>query len=160
MIFRLFYIITILRLLLIFCSHPVALLSLILLQTFTICLNLWTLMKTTWFAYILFLIFLGGLIILFVYVVRLASNEKFEPEYYNFIVFLIISLAFILILWAGFYFIKINFNFNLNLHSYISIIISKNLFYPTIIIIIYLLYTLIVAVKVSSKLEGPLRNTV
>lgn len=31
---------------------------------------------------------------------------------------------------------------------------------PTLIIIFYLLYTLIVAVKIASKFEGPLRNLI
>jgi len=40
------------------------------------------------------------------------------------------------------------------------ILFSKNLFTPTIIIIIYLLITLIIVVKISNKIEGPLRNLI
>ncbi|MGL5470365.1 MAG: NADH-quinone oxidoreductase subunit J [Shewanella sp.] len=31
-----------------------------------------------WFSYILFLVFLGGVLVLFIYMTSLASNEKFE----------------------------------------------------------------------------------
>jgi NADH-ubiquinone oxidoreductase chain 6 len=33
--------------------------------------------RNFWFSYILFLVFLGGVLVLFIYITRLASNEKF-----------------------------------------------------------------------------------
>ena len=96
--------------------------------------------------------------VLFVYIVRLASNEKFSV---NFSLTIILSAAVrfmsFSILYLSF-FDKTQSLFRNNFFEQTIIIFRGTLVAPTILIIFYLLYTLIVAVKVSSKLEGPLRN--
>lgn len=130
----------------------------ILIQTLIICLLIWTLIKTRWFSFILFLIFLGGLIVLFVYVVSLASNEKFEINIEE-IIFIFSILFFIfLIIFSSRFFNKIFDTLNFNLTDQTLIIFSKEAIILIRLIITYLLFTLIVAVKISSKYEGPLRN--
>jgi len=63
--------------------HPVIILILILIQSTILCLIIWIYLNSSWLSYILFLIFLGGLIVLFMYITRLASNEKFELRLTN-----------------------------------------------------------------------------
>nr|YP_009652405.1 NADH dehydrogenase subunit 6 [Sinella curviseta]QAU56476.1 NADH dehydrogenase subunit 6 [Sinella curviseta] len=139
-------------------SHPVSILMLILLQTLFICILMFSMLKTSWFSYILFLIFLGGLMVLFVYIVSLASNEKFSV---NFSLTIILSAAVSFMSFSILYlsfFDKTQSLFSNNFFEQTMMIFSGTLVAPTILIMFYLLYTLIVAVKVSSKLEGPLRN--
>lgn len=122
------------------------------------CLIIWIFIKTRWFSFILFLIFLGGLIVLFVYVIRLASNEKFELNYEEIIVLLLIVITTLTIMILPSFFIK-NFEIlRFNLFDQTILIFSFEIIILTILVITYLLFTLIVAVKISSKYEGPLRN--
>jgi len=141
-------------------SHPIILIAVILSQSLLICLLIWIKIKIRWFSFILFLIFLGGLMVLFIYISRLASNEKFYIKFNTFTNSLAVSFSLTLI------FIIFNFNTSnlksewINIDSLFKEIYSISIFSPTLITIIYLLLTLIVVVKVRSKYEGPLRNII
>jgi NADH-ubiquinone oxidoreductase chain 6 len=50
----------------------------LLIQTLIVALLTGVLASSFWFSYILFLVFLGGMLVLFIYVTRLASNEMFS----------------------------------------------------------------------------------
>jgi len=138
-------------------SSPLTLLVRILRQTLAICFLGWLISNSRWFAFILFIIYLGGLIVLFVYIVRLASNEKLFFKT-NFFILATSSIFFILFL----FFSKINFldlriiknNFSINFYF-----IFSN--YRLILIvprILYLLFSLIVIIKICNKFNGPLKS--
>lgn len=59
-------------------SHPISIGLLILLQALLISLFTGALSNNFWFSYILFLVFLGGLLILFSYMTRLVPNQTFK----------------------------------------------------------------------------------
>ncbi|RCK67890.1 hypothetical protein DT076_18960 [Desertihabitans brevis] len=117
----------------------------------------------------LFLVFLGGILVLFIYVTSLASNEIFTFSIKLIITTIIIFLLRISILFfidknilTQYYNIEIESIFNIN--SYIlenSISLVKLYNYPTnlltIILINYLLITLIAVVKITKLFKGPLR---
>jgi NADH-ubiquinone oxidoreductase chain 6 len=126
--------------------------------------------KTFWFSYVLFLIFLGGILVLFIYVTSLASNEIFN--------FSIKLLVFSLLNFLTFYFLLIFIDKTLVINNLInndnetltiintylienSLILNKLYNFPinliTIILIIYLFLTLIAVVKITNVFEGPLR---
>lgn len=126
--------------------------------------------KTFWFSYILFLIFLGGLLVLFIYVTSLASNEIFSFSSKIFILRLRLFLFNIFIF--TFLDISLFINYLINYETQIielirlltpenSFILNKLYNYPiniiTIILIVYLFLTLIAAVKITTIFEGPLR---
>nr|YP_009945249.1 NADH dehydrogenase subunit 6 [Leptopeza flavipes]QOE17374.1 NADH dehydrogenase subunit 6 [Leptopeza flavipes]UJG45147.1 NADH dehydrogenase subunit 6 [Leptopeza flavipes] len=151
-------------------NHPLAMGLMLLLQTFLICLITGLLTKTFWFSYILFLIFLGGMLVLFIYVTSLASNEMFSlSSNLIFISFMMISmllLFMIVIDKMNIYPLLYNNEMNemYNLNSFIqenSLMLNKLYNYPTnlisILLIIYLLITLIVIVKITNIFYGPLR---
>jgi len=139
--------------------HPVIILILILIQSTILCLIIWIYLNSSWLSYILFLIFLGGLIVLFMYITRLASNEKFELRLTN------LNQAIIVRVLINFIWVTSNFfHFNKTPENSTTIkqtkiIFSSELILLTIIIITYLLITLVVAVKITSKIEGPIRKT-
>nr|YP_009753961.1 NADH dehydrogenase subunit 6 [Dicranocentrus wangi]QIT06442.1 NADH dehydrogenase subunit 6 [Dicranocentrus wangi] len=141
-------------------THPIAILSMVLIQTMNICIMSWITIKTSWFSYILFLIFLGGLMILFVYITSMASNEKFEMNFnetlaLNKKMFLIVSLVITLLTF--------NKNYSTNnapLTQHNMMIFSNSLIMPSILMMTYLLMTLIVAVKIVNMYEGPLRSVI
>lgn len=126
--------------------------------------------KTFWFSYVLFLIFLGGILVLFIYVTSLASNEIFNFS----IKLLIFSLCNFFSIYVIFIIIDKNLIINylinyendtlLNIKRYLienSLILNKLYNFPinliTIILIIYLFLTLIAVVKITNIFEGPLR---
>jgi len=96
--------------------------------------------------------------VLFVYVVSLASNEKFELKYEETYRWAIISTFIIILFTISLYFNKIAENVNINLYNQTLIIFSDEIIIIITLVIAYLLFTLIIAVKISSKYEGPLRN--
>lgn len=154
----------------IFIKHPLAIGLILLIQTFFICLISGLITKRFWFSYVLFLIFLGGMLVLFIYVTSLASNEIFNFS----IRLLIFGIINFLIIYFCLYFIDkpllINYIFNheseridniknLPIENYL--ILNKLYNFPinliTILLIIYLFLTLIAVVKITNIFEGPLR---
>lgn len=141
-------------------KSPIIIIIIIIIQRLNICLITWIVSKTRWFSYTLFLIFIGGIIILFVYIVSLASNEKIKIRIKNIIKNKTIFIS-ILTLILVFSFTKtINLNNRYLLINQLSPIINVNTSISIIIIITYLLITLIVVIKISNKIEGPLRNMI
>lgn len=127
-------------------------------------------MKRFWFSYILFLIFLGGLLVLFIYVTSLASNEMFNFSnkiiFFLLIIFFLIFSTFLLLDKLVILNNLINQeNENLNfMKSFIienSLNLNKLYIFPinltTILLIMYLFFTLIAVVKITNIFEGPLR---
>lgn len=121
-----------------------------------------------WFSYILFLIIVGGILILFIYITRIASNEKFKLSYKIILLIFRISLLLLLIITFIDSFLFNNINIlelkNQNLNYYYNYSINKYLNWPSnlilFIIIIYLLITLIIVVKITNIEYGPLRQII
>jgi len=61
-------------------KHPIAIGILLLIQTTIVRLIRGTIYKRFWFSYILFIIIIGGILVLFIYITGLASNEIFSPS--------------------------------------------------------------------------------
>nr|AVN67904.1 NADH dehydrogenase subunit 6 [Epilampra maya] len=144
-------------------NHPLAMWLILLMQTVLISVITGMLSQSFWFSYILFLIFLGGMLVLFIYVTSLASNEMFSMSS-NLILLMLMILPILIIL---FYMLIMKFNnqetmnlfINSN-HTFMPIMKLYNL--PTNIITImlasYLFLTLIAVVKITSIFKGPLRQ--
>nr|ADE09684.1 NADH dehydrogenase subunit 6 [Bactrocera dorsalis]ADE09686.1 NADH dehydrogenase subunit 6 [Bactrocera dorsalis]QCC24879.1 NADH dehydrogenase subunit 6 [Bactrocera dorsalis]QCC24884.1 NADH dehydrogenase subunit 6 [Bactrocera dorsalis]QCC25222.1 NADH dehydrogenase subunit 6 [Bactrocera dorsalis] len=152
-------------------NHPLAMGLMLLIQTLQICLITGLMAKSFWFSYVLFLIFLGGMLVLFIYVTSLASNEMFSLSMKLTIICMMIMLTTTLI--AAFLdkmstssFIQNLemqplYNFNLTV-SENSLSLHKLYNYPTnfitILLMNYLLITLIAVVKITKLFYGPLRQ--
>nr|QXM16997.1 NADH dehydrogenase subunit 6 [Neoneuromus fenestralis] len=150
-------------------KHPLAMGLMLLLQTIMICLLSGIMLKTFWFSYILFLIMLGGMLVLFIYMTSLASNELFSISMKNlifnltmiFIMFILISME---INPSAHFMLNMDTNYTNN-----SMLINENSLdliklynFPTmnltILLINYLFLTLIIIVKITSFFYGPLRQ--
>ena len=130
------------------------------------------LIKTYWFSYILFLTFLGGLLVLFIYVSRIASNELFKTNYKLISLFLTLSLLIILTsIFININRLKLNYShkseieiinflnifFNNDNKINLSKLYNNQTFILIIILIIYLFITLVAVVKITNIYFGPLR---
>nr|UQJ73691.1 NADH dehydrogenase subunit 6 [Potthastia sp. 1XL] len=152
-------------------KHPMAMGLTLLAQTFIICIITGNYSKTFWFSYVLFLIFLGGMLVLFIYVTSLASNEMFSFSMKMFMmasIFMFLCLLIMLILDNNILMNYLSLNNEMlnmmNIKSFIienSISLNKLYNFPTnlmtILLINYLFLTLIAAVKITNMFEGPLR---
>lgn len=143
----------------------------ILLQTFIICLIIGLITKTFWFSYILFLIFIGGILVLFIYVSSIASNEIFSISFKTIFISIILILRFLIIIIIidkiNYYPIINNNEINeiFNINSFLkenNLNLNKLYNFPTnlitILLINYLFVTLIAIVKITDIFFGPLRQ--
>nr|ALO77671.1 NADH deshydrogenase subunit 6 [Formicomus sp. FOR01] len=145
-----------------FMMHPLSMGLILLIQTLMVSLMTGKFCINYWFSYILFLILIGGMLILFMYMTSIASNEKFKPNM-KFIMLLPIPLMTLFIpeMWKFteklpiINHIKFNIPDNLELSMIKFIHLPLNL--VLVFMIIYLLLTLIAIVKIINISSGPLR---
>nr|YP_010713167.1 NADH dehydrogenase subunit 6 [Thaumatomyia glabra]WDA94059.1 NADH dehydrogenase subunit 6 [Thaumatomyia glabra] len=152
-------------------NHPLAMGLTLLIQTIFICILTGLITKTFWFSYVLFLIFLGGMLVLFIYVTSLASNEmfSFSTKLITYSVILITINSLIILFMNDFSYFNINiFNNEMNSLTDNVMLLKENTLslnklynYPTnmitILLMNYLLITLIAIVKITKLFYGPLR---
>nr|UEN66871.1 NADH dehydrogenase subunit 6 [Diaethria gabaza eupepla] len=154
-----------------FLNHPFSMGLMILTQTLLLCMLSGMMINTYWFSYILFLVFLGGLLVLFIYVSSIASNEYFKSFFFLkmmmviFFFSLMISLFMYNLNWMNFYFNDEMINFfnkflftNNEFNMNICKLYNNQTYYLTIMMIIYLFITLIAIVKITNIIMGPLRT--
>nr|QZJ45830.1 NADH dehydrogenase subunit 6 [Holotrichia parallela] len=147
-------------------KHPMSLGLTLLIQTIVTTLTMGYFNLNFWYSYILFLVMIGGMLVLFIYMTSVASNEKFT---FSIKITLMIILMFLIMLFFMMmmdpFFPNIN---NLNTESYsnnMNYTMSLNKFFNTpmslvmFMMIIYLLMTLIAVVKITNIKSGPLRHS-
>nr|ATR80948.1 NADH dehydrogenase subunit 6 [Cricula trifenestrata] len=159
-------------LLMYFLIHPLSMGLMILIQTLLTCILSGIMIKTYWFSYILFLTFLGGLLVLFLYVSSIASNELFTFNL-KMKIFIMFSLLFLFILsYYNLYNLKwLNLsNNNSEMNNFFPIMFlnenkinlnklyNNQTFLLTYLLIIYLFITLVAMVKITNIFYGPLRS--
>nr|YP_010952797.1 NADH dehydrogenase subunit 6 [Tetraloides heterodactylus]WMQ53217.1 NADH dehydrogenase subunit 6 [Tetraloides heterodactylus] len=147
-------------------THPLSLGLSLLIQTILISMTAGLYTSSFWFSYILFMIFLGGMLVLFIYVASLASNEFFNFSLMTFFSFFFLLLSLIFFAYfldpmltsskSSIFLSPINTNL-MSTPSIISWIYSQPLMNFTLFIILYLLLTLLVVVKITNLFTGPLR---
>nr|YP_009406950.1 NADH dehydrogenase subunit 6 [Typhlatya galapagensis]ASA39473.1 NADH dehydrogenase subunit 6 [Typhlatya galapagensis] len=148
-------------------THPLAMGTTLLIQTVIIAVLVSFSLKTTWFSYILFLIFLGAMLVLFIYVASLAPNEPFSISKMLLKVMFIGTLISILFIFMD---PTINPIYtlietsslapmqNIKMTSNILSTMYNNMTMKmTLFLILYLLLTLVVVVKIMTTHFGPLR---
>nr|AVN67357.1 NADH dehydrogenase subunit 6 [Byrsotria rothi] len=145
-------------------SHPLAIGLIILIQTVVISMISGLLSQSFWFSYILFLIFLGGMLVLFIYVASLASNEMFSLDVKSILISIISAIVMYCIIKT-----LSSTNFQ-NQETNTFMILSNQSTLPliklynkptnmiTIMLALYLLLTLIVVVNITNIFKGPLRQ--
>nr|YP_010946671.1 NADH dehydrogenase subunit 6 [Margattea angusta]WGO57389.1 NADH dehydrogenase subunit 6 [Margattea angusta] len=145
-----------------FTNHPMIMGMILLTQTTLIALITGMISPTFWFSYILFLIFIGGMLILFIYMTSLASNEIITITKKTMLLMMAIIIPII--------FIKQiqshpqpqdNYMFT-NMYNLFNNQVLKLYNMPTHLITImmgsYLFLSLIAVVKITNIFMGPLRK--
>nr|AND96390.1 NADH deshydrogenase subunit 6 [Onthophagus schwaneri] len=147
-------------------KHPLSMGLMLLIQTINMSLYMGYFHTNYWFSYILFLIMIGGMLILFIYMTSVASNEKFYPS----IKLLMFTLMMIMFWFMMFYFMD-TYYINLNniyneyqLNDEMNFSLNKYFNAPNYLmmyfLITYLLITLLVIVKITNfSKSGTLRSS-
>uniref|UniRef100_UPI0031F3730D NADH dehydrogenase subunit 6 n=1 Tax=Dericorys tibialis TaxID=3139890 RepID=UPI0031F3730D len=151
-------------------SHPMSLMLFIIIQTFLVGLMTGTMMESFWLSYILFLTFLGGMLVLFIYITSIASNELFQPKSITMMLtlFLWSMITILLIITDKTMFMDFfkntetnNMNPLINFQE-MTTSLEKLYNHPTFIVtmmmMIYLFFALLAVVKITNINQGPIRK--
>nr|YP_011021947.1 NADH dehydrogenase subunit 6 [Forficulitermes planifrons]WQM47334.1 NADH dehydrogenase subunit 6 [Forficulitermes planifrons]WQM47347.1 NADH dehydrogenase subunit 6 [Forficulitermes planifrons] len=143
-------------------KHPMAMGLMLLMQTTLMCLISGTMYSSFWFSYILFMIMIGGMLVLFMYMTSLASNEMFSASNK--------MMATMTVLMPILFYVMptVTNNKEMNMHDKMmenEIINTTTVMYNqmmgtmTTLLVLYMLLTLIVVVNIINVSKGPLRHT-
>nr|AXS66178.1 NADH dehydrogenase subunit 6 [Curculionoidea sp. 31 KM-2017] len=151
----------------IFLSHPLSMGSILFMQTILISISSGLMHSNFWFSYIIFLIMIGGMLVMFMYMTSIASNEKFtHPSKPIYILSSIFMTCWLLSLISDSYFsatlIKTFNSFKQPILLFNDFSLSKFFNKPSmnlmIFLITYLLISLIAIVKITDNYKGTLRQ--
>nr|WPN89801.1 NADH dehydrogenase subunit 6 [Fenusa sp. 1 GYN-2023a] len=148
---------------------PLSMGFMLMIQTLTVVISTGMLSFNFWYSYMLFLVMIGGLIIMFIYLASLSSNMKFKFNMNHLMKNMIMTMMIFFLIY------KMNTNFNMinyEMMNMIELEMDKNMMMkmslmklynkPTnlmmILIINYLLITMFIIVKITNIKMGPLRK--
>nr|YP_010411414.1 NADH dehydrogenase subunit 6 [Agrilus sichuanus]URN73060.1 NADH dehydrogenase subunit 6 [Agrilus sichuanus] len=149
-----------------FTKHPLSMGFNLLVQTIMISLITGMLNYNFWYSFILFLIMVGGMLILFIYMTSVASNEKFS---FSIPMMMILSSSFLIIIMSSYLLeptitsteVMTSMTQQFNSQIKWNYSLSKFLSYPQnlklIMLMSYLFLALVAIVKITSIKHGPLR---
>nr|YP_009906598.1 NADH dehydrogenase subunit 6 [Lysmata vittata]QLI42516.1 NADH dehydrogenase subunit 6 [Lysmata vittata]QQP21707.1 NADH dehydrogenase subunit 6 [Lysmata vittata] len=147
-------------------SSPLSMGVTLLIQTLMICSIMSFFLKSVWFSYILFLIFLGAMLVLFIYIASIASNEKFHLSSLFFCLPFLVLMMTLFSFWDPMTLFQpfltefsstTQKEISTSSSFHISMIYSPSYMSMTMFVIVYLLLTLVVVVKITGSFWGPLR---
>nr|YP_009917455.1 NADH dehydrogenase subunit 6 [Drabescus ineffectus]QLJ57903.1 NADH dehydrogenase subunit 6 [Drabescus ineffectus] len=136
---------------------PMSLGMMLLLQTFFSTILMSKMLSSSWLTFIMFLMMVGGLLILFMYMSSIASNEKFKVNMSLYLILIILALPFE----------ELTFNMIINEKQtimnypeaiYMSKIFNKSGMIITFMMFCYLILTMISVIKIIKIYKGPLRS--
>lgn len=113
--------------------------------SFVILINL---ISSAWYGYLLFLIFIGGLLVLFIYICIIRSNIIFKVEISQ-IVLLLTLLRF----YFSFIFSELNYVFLGNSASDSGITIKMSIFLSLVSILLVIFLAIVQIIKLKSSLQ-------
>nr|YP_009915363.1 NADH dehydrogenase subunit 6 [Palomena viridissima]QLF99783.1 NADH dehydrogenase subunit 6 [Palomena viridissima] len=146
----------IMSLIMLYLNHPLSMGLILIIQTMMTAVIVGYMMSSFLFSYIIMMIMLSGVLVLFIYMSSIASNEKFNSPIKMMAVSL---LLFIIINYYMFMYNNMNMMNNLYMNEIISLIKIFNTMTAqiTMMMIMYLLLTMIVVSNIAKVTEGPLR---
>nr|AQP27037.1 NADH dehydrogenase subunit 6 [Neocapritermes sp. H TB-2017] len=143
-------------------KHPMAMGLMLLIQTTMVCIISGTMYSSFWFSYILFMIMIGGMLVLFMYMTSLASNEMFSPSNKMLMVTLVTMPSLMYMMPAVINNKEMN-SYNTMMENEITttttVMYNQMMGTMTTLLVLYMLLTLIVVVNIINVSKGPLRHT-
>nr|ADD62154.1 NADH dehydrogenase subunit 6 [Takobia yixiani] len=150
-----------------FLSHPVSMGLTLIMHALLVGVTAGLLSGSLWFSYILFLVFLGGVLVLYIYMTSLASNEKFSTNFTlagGGLVLMISCMLGVVVATphlGGVEFLHGTSDFNSSdFGSWVTMskLYDVNSFVLTTFLVVYLLFVLLVCAEVAGTHRGALRG--
>nr|QSD57215.1 NADH dehydrogenase subunit 6 [Tachypleus gigas] len=132
-------------------NHPIMMILNLIFLTILSSLLTTLFMKISWFSYTLFLIMLGGMLVVFIYITSLAPNESFKLSI-NTLTLMSITFPLTLLMYNNMFHHKPS-----TFKSSIMNMFSSLSLLTTILLVSFLLITLIAVVKISKISQGPIQ---
>nr|YP_009350933.1 NADH dehydrogenase subunit 6 [Furculitermes soyeri]AQP28141.1 NADH dehydrogenase subunit 6 [Furculitermes soyeri] len=143
-------------------KHPLAMGLMLLMQTTMVCLISGTMYSSFWFSYILFMIMIGGMLVLFMYMTSLASNEMFSPSNKMMVVTLLTLPALMYIMPTTTNSKEMSAHETMmesEITTTTTVMYNQTMGIMTTLLVLYMLLTLIVVVNIINVSSGPLRHS-
>nr|WOW99019.1 NADH dehydrogenase subunit 6 [Dictyopharidae sp. 1 WQW-2023a] len=143
-------------------NHPIALGTMMIMQTTLMCIQQVNQSYTPWFSYIMFITTIGGIMVMFIYMSSIASNEKLKKNIFIVMTWMISMMILLNLTKSNLVMNMMEMKLNtLNMEEMKSTtkMFNKPKMYMTIIIMMMLLITMISVTKIASTFEGPLKIT-
>nr|YP_010024745.1 NADH dehydrogenase subunit 6 [Pseudothemis zonata]QOQ35030.1 NADH dehydrogenase subunit 6 [Pseudothemis zonata] len=144
-------------------KHPMNMGLMLLLQTLMMAILTGMMSYTSWFSYILFLVFLGGMLVLFIYMTSIASNEFFNKSTYSILFIIIVSTMLLLMmmlmdpLMISMPSMQEYMNQATDSKMTMTTLYNNPSSIITVFMVMYLFLTLIIIVSITKFNKGPLR---
>nr|AJW76417.1 NADH dehydrogenase subunit 6 [Chorotypus fenestratus] len=147
-------------------NHPLFMTLMIIMQTIVVATYSGLITESFWMSYILLLIFLGGMMILFIYVTSIAANEILSMKN-TMKMNMLIMVTTIMLIMVDKYFINLDMinsemMYSQQLEKEMASSMNKLFNSPmnnlTILMMVYLFFMLVVIVKMTDIKQGPIRS--
>nr|YP_009472970.1 NADH dehydrogenase subunit 6 [Neolethaeus assamensis]AST10200.1 NADH dehydrogenase subunit 6 [Neolethaeus assamensis] len=142
-------------------KHPLSLGIIIIAQTLNIAMMTGMYMGTFWFSYIIVITMISGMLVLFIYMASVASNEKFLPSIkLSMTMFLMIMISSITqYIYPTEKMEQLNIKTDLNVEdTSLLLLFNTNSTLLTMTMVLYLLFSMTVISYIVNIYEGPLRT--
>nr|ACT80188.1 NADH dehydrogenase subunit 6 [Asphondylia rosetta] len=137
--------------------NPLMLNLILFMQTFLISLIMGKIYFSFWFSYIIFLVFIGGFFILFIYIITLTYNNyyyKYKKIYFIFLFIMFIKINIFYINNFETSIFNYNYFFNLNMIKFFNLPNS----FINMLLMIYLFIMLVMVIKIMNFKLGSLKT--
>nr|YP_009643451.1 NADH dehydrogenase subunit 6 [Melamphaus faber]APO08881.1 NADH dehydrogenase subunit 6 [Melamphaus faber] len=140
-------------------KHPISVGLLIIMQTINISLMLGMLSGTFLFSYVIIITMLSGVLVLFIYMASIASNEKFNTPMILMHLSVMVMIVGLILQYFLNYPMEMEFNKpqmvnNLEILTFINLI---NNYKIITLMVVYLFFTMMVVSLIVTISDGPLR---
>nr|AJT35534.1 NADH dehydrogenase subunit 6 [Phrixothrix hirtus] len=144
-------------------THPLMMSLIIIIQAIMVSLLTSMFTDNSWFSYTLFMIMIGGMMVMFIYMTSLTSNKKVNFKKTSMMYWTLILIF--LYLNLDYYFInqttmtnQITHMNNIKLESCMSKFMNYPLSMLMILMMIYLFIMMTASIKITYKKHGPIRQ--
>nr|UYA97223.1 NADH dehydrogenase subunit 6 [Megacopta cribraria]UYA97236.1 NADH dehydrogenase subunit 6 [Megacopta cribraria]UYA97249.1 NADH dehydrogenase subunit 6 [Megacopta cribraria] len=143
---------TALSVIMMFMKHPLSMGMILIAQTLVIAITTGMMIKTFFFSYIVTIIMMSGALVLFIYMASVASNEKFNPS-------IKIAMMFMMTIATTWMMKTSEIHHSMQSQEIKMVVKMFNMTnaFMTMMMILYLLFTMITASSIANIKEGPLR---
>uniref|UniRef100_A0AAU7YRK2 NADH-ubiquinone oxidoreductase chain 6 n=1 Tax=Rhopalus latus TaxID=238591 RepID=A0AAU7YRK2_9HEMI len=141
-------------------KHPISMGITIIMQTLTICMITGLILGTFWFSYLIMITMLSGMLVLFIYMASVASNEKFFTSMklimFSMLMIMMSTIMEINETYLNNEFLKMQTSIPMELIS-LTTMFNMKMKFITMSMVMFLFFTMFTVSLIVNISEGPLR---